>query len=110
MLTIAIRQQKLTLTNVYAPNVQTKRTYHDIMGWLAGATTTIHLIGGNFNNVMDVEEDRRMIAGVSLQQNSTRHRTNIETLLTNMAAAFQVSVVWRLHHLVERVQILLAST
>lgn len=56
MLTIAIVQQKLTLTNIYTTNNQRKKTYQDIMGWLGGATMTVHLMGGDFNNVMDVEE------------------------------------------------------
>lgn len=76
MMTLSIGSNRLSLPNIYAPNVQTKNTYRSIKEWLAKVTTPIHLIGGDFNNDLDLAEHKRMETATRSQNGQTLDLVN----------------------------------
>lgn len=102
-MTLVIGPQKITLTNVYAPNVQTKQTFQDITGWISNHTAPVHMVCGDFNNVMDTDIDRWKITGGKTQSMKQQDKTN---LLRDMTEAHQLVDIWRIHRPEERLYLL----
>lgn len=53
-----IQEQDIRITNVYAPHSPTKAYFQELTSWLKDVTQPCHLIGGDFNCVMQEREDR----------------------------------------------------
>lgn len=63
---ILLGTRNLAISNIYAPNVQNPQLYQELTHWLAAVSTPFHLIGGDFNNVMDTREDRKYPPPITL--------------------------------------------
>lgn len=84
----------LTITNIYAPNIQTKEVYKDIVNWVTKASNQYHLIEGDFNAVKSREDRKERSAiynlGVKLKQ------------MKELVAALQWIGIWKLYHPMDR--------
>lgn len=48
----------MRITNIYTPNFPTKQYFQGLLAWLADIPHQTYIIGGDFNTVMNIEEDR----------------------------------------------------
>lgn len=95
LLTVHLRvsSKNLVVTNVYAPNSPTKSFFQTVTSHLAPFLQFPLLIGGDFNSVMDIQEDK--CKGKPILQSRPR---KTEMLLSSFAADLQLSDPWRLAH------------
>lgn len=56
-----VHSKNITITNLYAPNIQQKQFYTSFTDWYLTYPITNHMIGGNFNLTVLALEDRKHI-------------------------------------------------
>lgn len=55
---LSIHSTKFRFTNIYASNSPSKAYFQDLVSWLKNLSHHNHLVGGDFNSVVDSNEDR----------------------------------------------------
>lgn len=77
-----ISSRSITITNLYAPNIQHKQFYQSLTDWLLSYPISNHMIGGDFNLTISELEDRKRIKSyTSLRptrsQSQDKHQSSI---------------------------------
>lgn len=94
---IKIGSKDLVITNVYAPNTPSIQFYSELTTWLLSNTHLPHLIGGDFNDVLHLTDDRSSPKHPKLGPAplTPTHFASIMDLL-------HLQDLWRLSHPVDR--------
>lgn len=93
--TLSIGDRRFSITNIYAPNQQTKDTSRQIADWIMAIPDKFHLVGGDFNDVMMTQVDRRSKPN---EQRRDRELTGGPTRLATLMDTVALTDIWRLHN------------
>ena len=86
---ITINNKDITIANIYGPNTDDPAFYHDLFTILSDFSNSPLVIGGDFNTVLNLEQDR-------LNSNAKIWRTT--KMLQQYMEDFGLGDIWRLQH------------
>lgn len=85
LILLQMQSIELRVTNVYALNLPTRDYFNSLSSWLVNIQHQFHVVGGDFNSVMDDTEDKK-IAGTRQKVKGHRKETGYTALASTMEA------------------------